>query len=69
MSQLERKRPKMVIYMLHSVKKKISNSKSQSLIEAHDQKNFSRSEKISSYGNFNLSRLGQNVVWTKSTFG
>ena len=49
--------------MRHSVKKKtLSKSKSDSLIEAHHQKNLSRSEKISSHDNFNLPLLGQNAV-------
>ena len=49
---LDEKWLKRVIYMPHSVKKYFSKSKSHSLNAGHDQKNFSRSEKIISYGNF-----------------
>ena len=51
--------------MCHSVKNYFSKSKSHSLNEAHDQKNFSRLAKISSPRQlFSLSLLGQNAAWT-----
>ena len=46
MVQVDKKRPKMVIYMLHSVKKHFSTSKGHSLIKAHDQKLLSLRKKL-----------------------
>ena len=54
---MEEKRLKTVIYMRHSVKKHFSKAKSHCMIEAHDQKTSLVQKKISSHGNFTLSRF------------
>ena len=64
MGKSDKKRLKMVIYMPHSVKKKSLKVEKSFTDRSAWSKNFSRSEKINSHGNFTLSLLGQSVVWT-----
>ena len=60
----------MGIYMQHFDKKQFSKSKSNSLIELHDQKiSLAQRKFVSTRQFYSLSLLGQNVVWTNTTSG
>ena len=66
MCKLDKKRLKIVIYILHSVKKNTFQSRKVIYWSKRMIRNFYCSEKFSSHGYFTLSLLGQNV-WTNST--
>ena len=62
LTKLSKKRLKTVIYMLQSVKKHFSKSKSRALNAAHEQKTF-LAQRVSSHGHFiQISVLGQKAA-------